>query len=257
MLDEFTKRGQEALIRATIWAIIGSLYGIIFLFIYELSQHLALPLSPLFVAGTLAGTIAALIYSSMSLAVIVTPITSVVCLFYVVSNGDQISLLNMTLAAAVIGSITGALYGLKAKNSRVFRADAKTLAGVSSGAAVALLIILLNAIAPDISLSVTVAFACLLTGSLYVTLVPFFVHRYHELLPPVGDGAMVGAGTSSFIALLFFVMITGVTPEAAGPLQALTEQIRNTFPAAAFGGMLGGGLSGFISGMFLRKWQDL
>ena len=63
--------------------------------------------------------------------------------------------------------------------------------------------------------------------------------------------------TSVFIALLFFVMITGVTPEAAGPLQALTEQIRATFSYGALGGMIGGGLAGFLSGLFLRKWQDL
>ncbi len=257
MLDEFNKRGQEALTRAMIWAIIGSLYGMIFIFFYNLSQHWSLPLSPLFFSATLAATIAALIYSSMRLAVIVSLIASMVCLFYVVANGEQISLSSMMLVTAIAGAITGGIYGAKAKSSRVFRADAKTLAGVSSGALVAILIVIVSALIPAISLSIIIAVSCLLTGALYVTLVPFFVRRYHELLPPVGDGAMVGAGASVFIALLFFVLISGVTPEMAGPLQPLTEQIRNTFFGAALGGMLGGAISGFLSGMMLTRWQDL
>lgn len=257
MLDEIQNRTQQALIRATIWAFIGSLYGMIFIFFYHLAGHWSLPPGPLFIAGTLAATIAALVYSSMSLAVIVTPITSVACLFYVVSHGAQISLASMALTAAIVGTVTGALYGIKSKNSRVFRADAKILAGISSGAAISLLMLMLAQIVPDLPLSIIVACACLLTGFLYTTVVPFYVNHFHNLLPPVIDGAVVGAGTSVFIALLFFVMITGVTPELAGQLQPLTEQIRSTFLTGTLGGMMGGGLSGFLSEMMLRKWQDL
>jgi len=198
-----------------------------------------------------------LIYSSMSLAVIVSSISSVVCLFYVVSNGEHISLLPMTLTTAIVGGITGAIYGVKAKNSRIYRADSKTLAGISAGAIVAMVFVILTGLIPDIPLTFTIAATCLLTGSLYVTLVPFYVNRYHHLLPPIGDGAMVGAGTSIFIALLFFVMISGVTPELAGPLEQLTVRIRDSFFSAALGGLIGGGIAGFLSGMMLRKWQDL
>ena len=257
MIDELQLRSREALIRATIWAFVGSLYGMIFIFFHHLAVHWDLSIPPVLIACTLAATIAALIYSSMRLAVIVTPISSVACLFYVVSNGSQISLLNLTLSTALIGSVAGAVYGLKARDSRVFRADAKTLSGVCAGAIVAVVIFLLGEVLPGLSMSLTIALACLLTGTLYVTFAPFFVRRFHELLPAVGDGAMVGAGTSVFIALLFFIMITGVTPETAGSLQPLTEQIRASFSAGAFGGMLGGGLSGLLSGFLLRKWQDL
>lgn len=257
MIQALSKRTSEALIRATIWAFIGSLYGMLFIFFYNLSGHWALPLNPLIVAGTLAATLAALIYSSMRLAVIVTPIASVVCLLYVVSSGTQISLPYMSLWAAIIGAITGALYGLKVKSSRVYRADAKTLAGISSGLAVSLLMLILIKIAPDTQLFISVALACLLTGFFYIVLAPFYVNHFHNLLPAHMDGAMVGAGTSIFIALLFFVMISGVTPEATGPLQQFTDQTRSTFLSATLGGMTGGGLSGFLSEMMSRKWQDL
>ncbi len=256
-MDQLNTRFQEALIRGTIWAFIGILYGILYILFFSLSNHLSLPLSPLLVAGTLSGTIAALIYSSMSLAVIVTAVSSIVSLIFVVSNINSLSLIDMTITTALVGAMTGAVYGLKAKQSRIFRADAKTLTGICCGALVSLFFILLSSILPDISLGFTVATLCLLTGGLYVTFVPTFIKYFDNLLPPMADGAMVGAGTGAFIALLFFFMISGVTPETAGGLQLLMDQIRNTILQTAFGGMMGGGLAGLFSGFMLREWQDL
>lgn len=257
MLDELNKRSQEALIRATVWAFIGSLYGMIYIFFFNLSLHWSLPLNPFLVAGTMAGTLAALIYSSMSLAVIVAAISSICSLFLVVFNGGTITIPYLISTTAVVGAIVGAIYGLKAKQSRIHRADAKTLTGAFSGAVTALVFLILNLLFPSIPLAFTVAMSCLITGSLYTLLVPEFINRFDKLLLPVADGAMVGAGTSIFIGLLFFVMISGVTPEVAGELQSYTEQIRNTFLQAALGGMIGGGIAGFLSGWMLRKWQDL
>lgn len=257
MLNELNRRAQEALIRATVWAFIGSLYGMIFIFFFNLAEYWDLPFSPLLVAGTLAGTIAALIYSSMSLAVIMASIASMTSLIFIIANGNSVNLLSLCLTSAAVGAVVGGMYGLNVKNSRIYRADAKTLTGICSGVLVSLFFVLLVYLFPSIPLTLTVALCCLLTGTLYVLLVPIFIQRYDELLPPVGDGAMVGAGTSIFISLLFFVMISGVTPEVAGNLQNLTEQIRNTFLQASIGGIIGGGISGFISGMMLKQWQDL
>lgn len=257
MKHHFNIRCKEACIRGTIWSFIGSLYGILFILFFSLSDHLLLPFNPVLVAGTLAGTIAALIYSSMSLAVIVTIVTSIVSLIFVISNGNNLSLTDMAITTAIVGAITGAVYGLKAKRSRVFRADAKTITGICAGALVSLSFILLSSILPVFSMGFTVATLCLLTGGLYVTFVPTFVKHFDGLLPPIAGGAMVGAGTGAFIALLFFFMISGVTPEVAGNLQLLMEQIRNSIPQTAVGGMIGGGLAGLFSGFMLTKWQDL
>ncbi|MCP4077039.1 MAG: hypothetical protein GY744_12760 [Gammaproteobacteria bacterium] len=256
-MHQLNTRFKEALIRGAIWAFIGFLYGILFILFFSMSNHLSLPLNPLIVAGTLAGTIAALIYSSMSLAVIVSMVSSVTSLILVVSSHNHINLVTMTITTAIVGAVTGAVYGLKAKQSRIFRADAKTLTGIFSGAIVSLFFVLLSIILPDISLEFTVATLCLFTGILYVTFVPTFVKHFSGLLPPMADGAMVGAGTSAFIALIFFFMTSGVTPETAGSLQPLMDQVRMTILQTAFGGMMGGGLAGFLSGFMLTKWQDL
>jgi hypothetical protein len=256
-MDKLNKRTQEALIRGTVWAFIGSLYGMIFIFFFNLSEHWLSNISPLLVAGTLAGTLAALIYSSMSLAVIIASVSSITCLIYVVSSGNHINLPYLILTTAIVGAITGSVYALKAKKSRIYRADAKTLTGLCSGGLVSILFFIVSLLIPSLPLSIIVGLSCLLTGTVYVFLAPVFVQRFDDILPPAGDGAMAGAGTSVFIALLFFVMITGVTPEIAGDLESLTENIRHSFLQAALGGLLGGGISGFISGLMLKEWQDL
>ncbi len=193
----------------------------------------------------------------MSLAVIIASVASVTSLIFSVNSNMNIDLVNLVLTTAIVGALVGAWYGGYAKHSRVFRADAKTLTGICSGILVSVFIFMLNYLLPSTPLFLIIGTGCLLTGSIYVVLAPVFVERYDDILPPVGDGAMVGAGTSVFIAFLFFVMISGVTPESAGDLLLLTEKIRDGFMLAAAGGMLGGGIAGLISGITLKKWQDL
>ncbi|MCU7916180.1 MAG: hypothetical protein KZQ65_09875 [Candidatus Thiodiazotropha sp. (ex Gloverina cf. vestifex)] len=98
---------------------------------------------------------------------------------------------------------------------------------------------------------------CPITGILYVWMVPTFIKHYDDLLPPVGDGLIVGVGVSGFVALTFFVMINSVDSGVAGPLIAVLEQVQETLPKAIIGGILGGGLAGIASGLLLTDWQDL
>ncbi|MCU7926748.1 MAG: hypothetical protein KZQ97_09930 [Candidatus Thiodiazotropha sp. (ex Dulcina madagascariensis)] len=57
-------RAKEALVRGAIWGFIGLLYAILFVFFAILAEYWLLPIDPLFLAGILAGTFGALIYSS-------------------------------------------------------------------------------------------------------------------------------------------------------------------------------------------------
>lgn len=256
-LNDLSLRTKEALIRGAIWSFIGSLYGMIFKFFYSLAEYWSLPISSILFAGTLAATLAALIYSSMTLAFIVATASSLVSLIYVLSAGDLVDIVNLGIVCAVFGAAFGALYGYKAKSSRVYRADAKTLAGLTAGAIVSLLYFVISQAFSSINLVLTITVLCLFTGALYIAVVTWFIHRFNHLLPAIGDGAIVGAGTGLFVSILFFLMITGVTPEVAGEHRLLTEIIRYQLLSAAFGGMLGGGIAGFTSGWLLRGWLDL
>jgi hypothetical protein len=255
--QQITQRTKEALFRALIWSFIGVLYGMLFVLVYSLAIHFAQDYYPIFIAGTLSGCIAALIYSSMRLAAIVAPLASVTSIASIIFQGQVVEITSLLIVTGVVGVITGAFYGVMAKQSRVYRADAKTIAGILSGAIVSLVFALFYEVYPGFPLFFLIAIMCLLTGSLYVIFAPFCVEHLDNLLPPVGDGAIAGGGTSMFVGLVLFIMVTGVTPESAGELVEITNQIRDFMPAAITGGLLGGGISGFMSGLLRREWQDL
>jgi hypothetical protein len=68
---------------------------------------------------------------------------------------------------------------------------------------------------------------------------------------------MVGIGVSGFVALTFFVMISSVDSDVAGPLMSALDQVQQMLPTAMIGGVLGGGFAGVVSGLLLTNWQDL
>ncbi len=250
-------RAKEALIRGAIWAFIGLLYAMLFIFFVALAEHWQLPINPVSLAGILAGTFGALIYSSMRLAVLMTVIVSPISIFYFILAPWPIDLSYLLLVVMLTGAVIGGLYGVFSLSSRVYRADAKTLAGFSAGWIASLIYLMLSWLVEGIPLSLIVALMCPLTGMLYVWMVPSFIKHYDDLLPPVGDGLMAGVGISAFVALTFFVMISSVDSNVAGSLLPALERMREILPQSLLGGVIGGGLAGIASGLLLTDWQDL
>jgi hypothetical protein len=245
------------MIRGAIWAFIGLLYGMLFVFFSAFAEYWKLPINPHLFAGVLSGTLGALIYSSMRLAVLMTVIISPICIFYFIFADKPINLTMILLLSTIIGAVVGAFYGVFSMGSRVNRADAKTLAGFSSGWVISLCYLIMSTFYDNVSIIVIVALMCPLTGILYVFLVPGFIKLYDNLLPPVGDGLMVGMGVSGFVTLSFFIMISTIDIEIAGPLITVLSKIQENLPGAVFGGILGGGTAGVLSGLLLTRWQDL
>jgi hypothetical protein len=254
---DLTARFKEVLVRGLIWAFIGILYALIFVFFSVLATNWQHQINPYFFSGVLAGTIGALIYSSMRLAVlmaiIVTPVSS---LFLLLSNApmDPFSLI---LIVGSVGGIIGAFYGHYSIASRVHRADAKTLAGFSAGFLASLGYLIVAGQSSDIPLSWIIGFMCPLSGWLYVLFVPTFIRYFDNLLPSIGDGALVGIGVSVFIALAIFVMTNSISANSAGSYLPQIERINTLLPHAIAGGLVGGGAAGILSGLFFSRWQDL
>ncbi|MES9993580.1 MAG: hypothetical protein ABW098_16640 [Candidatus Thiodiazotropha sp.] len=247
----------EALIRGAIWAFIGLLYAMLFVFLAAFADHWQLPVNSSLFAAVLAGTLGALIYSSMRLAVLMTTIISPISIFYFILSDPPLDLLWLLVLVSVAGAVVGALYGMFSMGSRVNRADAKTLAGFCAGWLAALVYLLIVSATDTISISITVALLCPLTGILYVAIVPGFIKLYDNLLPPLGDGLMVGVGVSGFIALSLFVMIGTIDESVAGPMADALKVIHQNLPGAVAGGVIGAGLAGIASGLLLTDWQDL
>ncbi len=250
-------RLREALIRGAIWAFIGLLYAMLFVFFVALAEHWRPPINPIFLAGILSATFGALIYSSMRLAVLMTAIISPVSIFYFILAPWPVHLPTLLLVVTVIGAVIGGLYGIFSMGSRIYRADAKTLAGFSAGWLASLSYLALSWLTEEMQLSLIVALMCPFTGFLYVWMVPSFIKHYDDLLPPVGDGLMAGIGISAFVALTFFVLISSIDSSVAGSLLPALEQVRDSLPQSLLGGIIGGGLAGVLSGLLLTDWQDL
>jgi hypothetical protein len=254
---QFSHRVKEALIRGAIWAFVGLLYAMLFIFFIALAEHWQPPVNPVFLAAILAGTLGALIYSSMRLAVLMTVIISPVSIFYFILVPWPVDLIYLLLVVTLIGAVIGGLYGGFSMGSRVYRADAKTLAGFSAGWLSALAYLLIAWSVEDLTPGWIILVMCPLTGMLYVWMVPSFIKYYDDLLPPVGDGLMVGVGVSAFVALTFFVLISSVDATVAGALQPALQRVQDLLPESLLGGLVGGGLAGVFSGLLLTDWQDL
>lgn len=250
-------RTREALIQGVIWAFIGTLYGGLFVIFAALAEEWKLPVHPYLFSGVLAGTIGALIYSSMRLAVLMAIIISPVCAILMVYFSTPLSPLNLLVIIGTVGVIAGGVYGGYTTNSRVNRADAKTLTGFAAGLIVSLACLLFITLFPNTPLGIIVGIMCPLTGFIYVFLVPTFLRKFGNLLPSMGSGALVGLGVAVFLTLCNFVMVHSIDIDSTGTFHSMIHHVQNLLPEAILGGLLGGGFVGVVSSLFFERWQDL
>jgi len=250
-------RAREAAIRGAIWAFIGLLYAMLFVTFAVFAEHWAIPLDPYFLAGVMAGTIGAVIYSSMRLAVLMATLIYPVGMIYFAGMGDQVSLARLLTIMVPLGAVFGAAYGGLSKGSRIRRADAKTLAGFTAGVLATAAYLFATGFMGEIPIVWVVGVMAPLTGALYVSVVPAFIQRFEDILPPWGDGALVGGCVAVFIAISSFVMAGSVDSTMVGHLAPEVENILDEIPLAALGGIVGAGFVGVISGLVLTDWQDL
>ena len=243
-------RLREALIRGVIWGFIGSLYGMLFVIFAVLSDEWEMPVHPFLFSGILAGTIGALIYSSMRLAVLMAIIISPVCAILMVFSATPIAPLNLLFIIGAIGAVAGALYGRFTTNSRVYRADAKTLTGFTSGLLVSVGYVMFSGQLSQVPLGVVIGLMCPITGLIYVSLAPTFIRAFGNLLPPTGDGALV-------LTLCNFVMVHSIDIDSTGAFHELVHLVQAQMPQAISGGVIGGLLGGVVSSLFFNHWQDL
>lgn len=253
----FILRSREAFLRSVIWAFIGVLYGTLFVFFSELAEEWNFPINPYVFSGVLAGSIGALIYSSVRLAVLLAVILSPICILVFIFSEDSVLPAELFKVVAPAGTIIGALYGLLSTTSRVNRAGAKMLSGFSAGFLPALVYLILSEYLKGVPLGIIVGVMCIVTGWLYVLFVPTFIRFHENLLPSFGAGALVGTSVAIFLVVCVFLMINSINSgHEAQPLPLLLHMYE-FLPQSVTGGLLGGAFAGFISGLFLTEWQDL
>jgi len=214
-------RIDNLLLRALVWGFIGLVYGFIFVVAAELLRPLVGTPWHLLLATTATASLTALFYASMRLSVIIANLLFVTTLLYLAFGRDAgcCSITSLILIAALLGMLVGGAYGWHDKQTKICCADAKIVAGLVTGAAGLPLTLLALWIfdAPDRALLPwLVALLAPLSGLLYVGSARWFVERCQNLLPPFGDGALVGFGVGAVTGLLFVVLIGTLEPQIAG-----------------------------------------
>jgi hypothetical protein len=193
----------------------------------------------------------------MRLVVLMAALLFPISIIYFTQFGGDIDLAGWFKVMLPAGILIGVVYGYFSTNSRIRRADAKMLAGFIVGALIALGYLVAEHLLSDLSIAWIVGIMCPLTGALYVLVVPTFIKLYQDILPPAGDGALLGACIAVFVSFCSLVMAGSIDSSMAGTLVPEVEAILQRLSPAATGGVLGAGLSGMVSGLVLTEWQDL
>jgi hypothetical protein len=248
---------EEIVFTGLIWAYVGIIFGTVYIGLVRFFEHLAWPVLPEIPAAALCGAVGAVFYASMQLTVFAAMAGTLATFGYIILASGPVHPLEVLAVSAVGGLLVGALYANRVKTSRVYRADSKILAGLCAGIISSALLGLLFGLVGRPPVWATTLFLCGATGFLYALIAPGFIKRFHDLLPPAGDGALVGAGIAGFVGLMIWVVVADLHSQYTGPYTALADNVLERLPEAAGGAALGGALAGVVGALTGKAVQDL
>ena len=131
---------EHALIRGVVWALIGAIFGSLFVMLAATANtHVVSPFD-LLLATVAAAALTALFYGSMRLTVMVANFTFITMLVYSWTGPALLDLQPLVFMGGGVGIAVGVAYGYMDKRSRVFCAEAKIIAAIVAGSAVATLL---------------------------------------------------------------------------------------------------------------------
>ncbi len=245
---------RHPLARAFIWAFVGAIFALLYVPIFELLHgHLPHLITYLF-AAVGAGSCAALVYSSMRLAVIVAGTANVAVLIYLVMVGAEATPHMTMLVGGVLGLLIGALFGAQVCDSRVCQGDAKIIAGALAGLSAGVVTLPLLLVSHQPPLWLMVALQGAVCGVIYIRIASGIIRRYSDLLPPVGDGAVVGLGIGAISALGYWSIATTLLPGVAQETLDLVAHITAEWPRAVLACAGSAALAGGITATLGSEW---
>ncbi len=253
--ERHDRRPRDILHRGLVWAFTGALYAAMFVPVFEATGNsLPLWLAPVFatVAATAGG---ALVYSSSQLAVQIAIFSNIAVFGYLLMSGVVVSPLGPTLVGAGVGAVAGAVYGFIVKESRIYRADAKLVAGLVAGAAVSVIALAWVLVSSD-TLVWLIALLAPVSGMVYLKFAGSFVERFAGVSPPFVAGAMAGLVIGGFIGfglwLAAGVALENVVPE----WQVAFDRITDLAPGAIAAASITTFVLGMVKAAFRLNWGD-
>ncbi len=252
-----SQKERVPLVRGAAWAIVGSIYGLVFTFAHAWTPIDLFPLAEMIIPTVTTTAFVALMYGSMRLTVIASIYTSAAIVAAFLLRGGPIQIEPLISAGGITGAIVGTVFGWRVKSSRICRADAKIIAGLTAGMLASLSVVLPGLLGAPLPFHLQVLLAAPLSGLLYIGLAPHCVCRFSDILPPPADGAIVGAGVGLLMAALFWMMsgtLDGYLVEAD---QLLVNQMTERLPSTIFAAASGAFMVGIARSLMKLGWYDL
>jgi hypothetical protein len=252
------RRLEELLLRGVTWAMVGVLFGSLFVLLVELLR-IYLPTSAgLALAVIIAAALTSLFYGSMRLTLLVANFTFVATLVYTWLAAPRIGLEPLMFVGAGIGVAVGVAYGLHDKRSRVFCADAKIVAGAFAGIVAAGLALLAFVVLDPETYTPVAILVTPLAILVYIKSAGWFIKRCQQLLPAAGDGAVVGLGVGIVTGLVFLTMAASLDPKQlrAAELVAYVERVEEVWMATVAGCALACFPIGALRAFMKLPWYD-
>lgn len=254
----------DAMLRSVVWGFVGGLFGVLFIVAHDAMAPRLPFLDPLLLAAATAGAVGAVVYSSMRLTLLAAGACALMFALVelasvaVRARVGEFWVPELLLGGAVvIGGLAGAYYGHSYRQSRIYRALPKALAGLFAGLLVGAVWWLLRQVVGDVPLPLSIAVICPLVGWSYVWLAGVLVRAWGDRLAPTLDAALVGAAVSGLVALGFWATAGMLQPDMAGGAAETIRAAVDQVPVALLAGWLGGMVAGFTRGMLGFGWYDL
>lgn len=250
---------EELFSRGLAWAFAGALFAFIYVAVTELLR--AGFSYPWYVIAASIGTggLTALIYSSMRLSVVVAISTFIATVVYLWIGGATPAMQSLIWIGGGVGMVLGAIYGWSDSRSRVYCADAKLVAGVSSGLLAALLLAVPLVLAGPDRLPWLAMMLAPLAILIYVSSAAWFIRRCQNLVPAVIDGALVGLAIGAVTGLLFMVLAATLEVETGltGVEMPFAHRVHEWWIGVIAGSAGLCFLVGVARGILGVKWYDL
>jgi hypothetical protein len=249
---------QDVVLRGVTWAMVGAIFGTLFVVLVEIF-YVYLPVGAgLLVAAVAAAALTSLFYGSMRLTIMVANFTFVATLAFTWLGAPHLGLEPLVLVGAGVGVAVGMAYGMHDSRSRVYCADAKIVAGAFAGVFGGVLALLGGQLFENASYTWLAMAIAPVAVFVYVNSAGWFIKRCHRLLPAAGDGAVVGLGVGTVTSLVFLIMAATLDPKLLGTdsIAAYVERVEGTWMATAAACALACFPIGALRSVFRVPWYD-
>jgi hypothetical protein len=246
------RRGGVVFLRAVMWAVMGTLYAVLFLGLLEALAFVASSPWGLLIAAVAAGTITASFYGALPLAMVGTMAGVVSTMGYLLAFPGPVDPLRIVAVSGTVGGICGAVIAFPLDLTR--GTAAKTLAGLASGLAAGLLVLPLAWILQDeLPIGIVTGLLVAVTGILYVIALGWLLTRLRHQIPRGIVEMALPAGFAMMVGLSMWTIGGSVTGAVDPELRQVARMILEQVPEAGLGGALGGALSGALLEVFRAK----